>query len=244
MKDAGNGRELAVRKGQAPNQLMALAIEKGNVDLDKLEKLMLLQERWEENQARKAYNVAMANFKADPPEIDKDKQVKFKTDKGTTEYSHATLGNVTDKIGAALSKHGLSASWKTKQEGATVTVTCFISHIQGHSEQTSLTAGLDSSGSKNPIQALGSTISYLERYTVMALTGLASRESDDDGKATQEIEYITEAQISTITDMVNSKNIDLTKFLAYMGVEYIDKILAKDFNKAMTSLRAAKGTVK
>jgi hypothetical protein len=69
---------------------------------------------------------------------------------------------------------------------------------------------------------------------------------DDDGNLGGErsVEYITEAQISTITDMVNSKNIDLTKFLAYMGVEYIDKILKGDFNKAMTSLRAAKGTVK
>lgn len=239
-----NGKALTVRKGQAPSQLMALAIEKGNVDLDKLKGLMELQERWEANQARKAYNEAMANFKADPPEIDKDKQVKFKTDKGTTEYSHATLGNVTDKIGAALSKHGLSASWKTKQEGATVTVTCFISHIQGHSESTSLTAGMDSSGSKNPIQALGSTISYLERYTVMALTGLASREMDDDGKATKEIEYITDQQLSTIVDMINAKGVDETKFQAYMGVDDNCHILKADFNKAMAALRSAKGAGK
>jgi hypothetical protein len=244
MKDAGNGRELAVRKGQAPNQLMALAIEKGNVDLDKLEKLMLLQERWEENQARKAYSVAMTAFKADPPDIGKDKHVKFSTSKGPMEYKHATLGNVTDKINSSLSQHGLSAGWKTKQEGNTVTVTCIISHAMGHSEQTSLTASLDESGGKNIIQALGSTISYLERYTILALTGLATREMDDDGKATQEVEYISDQQISTITDMVNSKNIDLTKFLAYMGVEYIDKIQGKDFNKAMTSLRAAKGGAK
>ena len=41
----------------------------------------------------------------------------------------------------------------------------------------------DDSGGKNPIQSIGSTITYLERYTILALTGLATKEQDDDGKS-------------------------------------------------------------
>jgi hypothetical protein len=243
MKDAGNGRELAVRKGQAPASFMAMALEK-NVTPEQIEKMMDLQFRWEENQARKAYSVAMAAFKADPPDIGKDKHVKFSTSKGPMEYKHATLGNVTDKINSSLSQHGLSAGWKTKQEGNTVTVTCIISHAMGHSEQTSLTASLDESGGKNIIQALGSTISYLERYTILALTGLATREMDTDGKIDTEPEYITDQQKSTIVDLINSKGITDARLLKYMGVESVDQILKTDYNKAVAAIKATPGTVK
>lgn len=216
-----------------PAHLLNIAIEKG-ADLDKLEKLMDLQMRWEQSNARKAYHEAMAQFKANPPEIEKDKKVAY----GNTKYNHASLSNVTAKINSELSKYGLSASWTTTQTDKGVTVTCKISHVLGHSEETSLTAGLDKSGAKNDIQALGSTISYLERYTILALTGLATSEMDDDGQGT--IEYITDKQKSTILDFINAKEIDETKFCEFMGVESVDKILESYYNKAIAALKSAK----
>ncbi len=221
----------------SPAALMIKAME-GGMDLDKLEKFMDLQEKWESNQARKAYTQAMSDFKKNPPEIEKDRHVKFKTSAGQTEYNHASLGNVTAKINAALGEHGLSAAWTTEQTDKGVSVTCKITHVLGHCETTSLTAAHDSSGGKNAIQALGSTISYLERYTILALTGLATHDMDMDGA---DPVYIDEKQLSTILDMVNSKNIDTAKFLVYMEVETFEKILASDFGKAITGLKAAKG---
>jgi hypothetical protein len=225
--------EVAVTQ-TTPAHLLNIAIEKG-ADLDKLEKLMDLQMRWEQNNARKAYHEAMAQFKSNPPEIEKDKKVAY----GNTKYNHASLSNVTAKINSELSKYGLSASWTTTQTDKGVTVTCKISHVLGHSEETSLTAGLDKSGAKNDIQALGSTISYLERYTILALTGLATSEMDDDGQGT--IEYITDKQKSTILDFINAKEIDETKFCKFMGVESVDKILESYYNKAIAALKSAKG---
>lgn len=225
--------QVAIRE-TTPAMLLSMAIDQG-ADLDRLEKLMLLQERWESTNARKAYSQAMAGFKANPPEIEKDRKVAF----GNTKYSHATLGNVTDKINSALSQHGLSAGWTTKQEGKSVTVTCRITHVLGHYEETSLTADLDTSGAKNSIQALGSTITYLERYTVLALTGLATKDQDNDGAGT--VEYISDKQLSTICDLINGKDIDQAKFLKYMGCETLEQIQASDFNKAINSLKAAKG---
>jgi hypothetical protein len=230
-------KEVVMRESM-PLTLLNIAIEKG-ADIEKLEKLMNLHLTWEKEQAKKAYWEAMTAFKANPPEIDKDRNVKYKTDKGITEYNHASLGNVTEKINMELSKHGLSASWITKQEADKVSVTCRIAHISGHFEETSLTAAPDNSGGKNNIQALGSTITYLERYTILALTGLATYE-DDDGKGS-ETAYIDDKQKSTIVDMINSKEIDEAKFLKYMIAESVDKIPASDYEKAMASLRAAKG---
>lgn len=235
--------QVAVINQTTPATLLNIAIEKG-ADLEKLEKLMDLQIRWESNQARKAYHEAMASFKANPPDIEKDKKVSYKTNSGTTAYSHASLGNVTDKINSALSQYGLSAAWITKQDDKGVTVTCRISHILGHSEETSLTAALDTSGGKNTIQALGSTISYLQRYTILALTGLATHDMDDDGQSTEVPTYISDKEKSTIVDLINAKEVNEDKFLEYMKCKSVETIPAIDFQKAITALRTAKGKVK
>ncbi len=161
----------------------AASLMAANSDLDvtKLKELLELQERYEAIQAKKAYSAAMTAFKANPPEIIKDKTVSY----GQTSYNHASLGNVTSCINVALSKHGLSASWLTGQSEGGIQVTCRISHIHGHSESTSLSAPPDDSGKKNKIQQISSTITYLERYTLLALTGLATYEGDDDANAAE-----------------------------------------------------------
>ena len=179
-KRLGETKEVAVQEG--PYAAVMMAMQKGYTP-ELIEKMMGLQERFEANEARKAYHMAMSLFKHRPPDIGKDKSVSYTVPgKGTTSYKHASLANVTNKINSALSEHGLSAAWKTEQNNGNVTVTCTITHKQGHSENTSLTAAPDTTGSKNSIQAIGSTISYLERYTILALTGLATHDMDDDGK--------------------------------------------------------------
>lgn len=225
--------ELIVREKPetTPAMLLNIAIEKG-AELDKLEKLMDLQIKWEANQARKAYTEAMAAFKANPPDIEKDKTVAY----GNTKYNHATLANVTDKINAALSQHGLSASWVTQQADKGITVVCRITHVLGHYEETSLTAPADTSGAKNAIQAIGSTISYLQRYTILALTGLATRDMDNDAQGT--VEYIDDKQLSTIRDLMNDKDIKEDKFCEYMQVESLRAIKKTDFQKAIQSIKA------
>jgi uncharacterized protein YecA (UPF0149 family) len=97
-----------------PMQMLQMAVEQ-NADLDKMQQLMALQERWEANDARKAYMRSMTAFKANPPEILKSKHVKFKTKTGETEYDHAELDQISRTIGGALSEHKLSHAWKIHQ---------------------------------------------------------------------------------------------------------------------------------
>ena len=173
-----------IQKTESPLMAAAELVKaNGNMEVGKLKELLDLQERWEAGQAKKAYVQAMAEFKGKPPEILKDKTVEYQTSKGTTSYKHATLHNVTSCINKALSEHGLTAAWVTSQDNGSVKVTCKITHIMGHSEETCLSAPPDTSGSKNAIQAIGSTVTYLQRYTLLALTGLATADQDDDGKA-------------------------------------------------------------
>lgn len=216
-----------------PQDMIRLAIASGT-DLDKLEKLLVLQERWEANEARKAFNEAMSTFKANAPKIIKDKKVGYEAKGRLVGYKHASLFQVTQKIAAEMSRQGLSASWRVTQNG-TVSVTTRVSHVKGHYEETTLTAPADLSGSKNAIQAIGSTISYLERYGLLAICGLASADMDDDGNSV--VEYITDKELSQITDMVDEYKINEAKFLSYMKIESLAKMPKADYQKAITALQ-------
>lgn len=176
-------QELMPRNDINPMTLVDKALSQ-NADIETLTRLMDLQERWEKGEARKAFVEAMNQFKADPPTIRKNKHVKYENrDKSVTEYDHATLDNICEVIGAALSKVGISFRWQTQQlEGGWISVTCVLTHERGHSEQTTLQGPPDQSGGKNAIQAIGSTTEYLRRYTLLAITGLAVAGMDDDGQ--------------------------------------------------------------
>lgn len=171
---------LVAANNSTPAELLRIAVSQ-NADIDKLAKLMDLQERWEKNEARKAFVVAMNAFKAEPPSILKNKHVHFDTQKGPTDYDHATLDHVCDRVIGSLSKHGISHRWRIEQNGEWIKVTCILTHELGHSEETTLQGVADSSGNKNNIQAIGSTVTYLQRYTLLAACGLAAANTDNDG---------------------------------------------------------------
>jgi hypothetical protein len=161
-----------------PLALMQYAMANGGANLDQLERLMSMQRDYEANEARKAYVDAMAQFKMNPPEIIKDKKVEYVG----TKFNHATLGAVTEAIVAGLARHGFTHRWIPQQDGATITVTCEITHKLGHKESVSMSSGKDDSGKKNQIQQIASAITYLQRYTLLAATGVATKEQgDDDG---------------------------------------------------------------
>lgn len=163
-----------------PVDLLRIAVESG-ADLDRLERLMALQERWESAEALKAYNAAFAAFKNEAVRIIRDKLISAGPLNGKR---YASLASVIDSITPALTAHGLSASWRlTKDEPGWLEVTCVLKHIGGHSEAVSMGGPPDAGGAKNAIQARASTVSYLERYTLKAICGVSESDDDDDGNS-------------------------------------------------------------
>lgn len=165
-----------------PDAMIMYAMAQG-VPIEQLERLYALKQKYDADEARKAYVAAMADFKRNPPRILKQSHVSYKTNSGTTDYYHANLGDVCDAIVKALATHGFSHSWDSSQDGNVISVTCRITHAQGHSESFTLSAAPDQSGGKNAIQAVASTNTYLQRYTLLMATGLAAEDADDDGYA-------------------------------------------------------------
>ena len=217
-----------------PMQMLAQAVQQG-ADLDKLRTLMELKREWESDEARKAFVEAMAAFKADPPEILKRKHVRFQTQKGVTEYDHATLADVCAAAIQGLAKVGISHRWEVKQDGGRVQVTCIMTHKQGHSEIVSLSSGVDDSGGKNAIQAIGSAVTYLQRYTLLAATGLAARDMDDDGKSS-DVAFITDKQAADLQAKIDEVGANKAQFLKFLKVERIEDLPAAKFSAAIRAL--------
>lgn len=166
-----------------PLTLISQAIDQG-LDVEKMAQLMELQERWEKKEAAKAYKRAMSDFQSKKPVLEKSRKVGYASKTGgKVDYNFAPLSEIQSKVDPLLSSVGISYRWIQDNSSDVVSITCVVSHVDGHEESTRLQAAPDVSGKKNSIQAMGSTVSYLKRYTLEAALGLSSHK-DDDAKST------------------------------------------------------------
>jgi len=211
-----------------PMAMLNRALASG-ASMEVMEKLMNLHERWEATQARKAFSEAIAAAKAEIPPI-----VRNATGHNSKKYADfAAIAFIVDPI---LGRHGLSYRFRTTQSDR-INVTCILAHKAGHSEETTLGGPPDGSGNKNAIQAIGSTLTYLQRYSLVQMLGLAAA-ADDDGKAGATGELITQAQADNITDLIESVSADRGKFLTFFKIEAIADLPAKRYSEAITMLNA------
>jgi hypothetical protein len=223
-----------VPAAQTPMTLLNQAVANGNIEL--AEKLMGLHERWEKNQARKEFDEAIAAAKAEIPVITKNREVDFTSAKGRTNYRHEDMAGIARIVDPILGKHGLSYRYRaTSSPNEPISVTCIISHRSGHSEETTLQAGRDESGNKNSIQAVGSTITYLQRYSLKAALGLAAS-NDDDGKHADAGASITADQLKTLETKFAQVGGVSPATLAYFEVAALADLPAKDFDRVLTAV--------
>ncbi len=203
-----------------------------------LERLLALQERWEANQGRKAFDEAMAAAKAEIPVIRKNRTVDFTSSKGRTHYRHEDLAEIAETVNPVLGKYGLSYRFKTKNEpNQPIIVTCIISHEKGYYEETTLSGPRDDSGNKNSLQQVGSTLTYLQRMTLKAALGLAAAEDDDGQKSEASAATITEEQQMQIREMLEATESDEKRFLAMGKLERLSDMRADQFDSAMGILK-------
>lgn len=178
-------KQLPVSAEATHMRLIQMAVEQG-ADIEKLERLMDLQDRYEAKEARKAYFSSFSSFQSEMPEVKKTGRVGYENKDGTyTGYTHATLADIGRAAAPLLKKNGLSYRFKqlAKEDfkDQSITLVCIVSHELGHEESTQMTAFADNSGKKNAIQAVASTLTYMQRYTLTAALGLTFVEEDQDG---------------------------------------------------------------
>lgn len=165
-----------IAKSDDMHPLVAAAIGKdGALSTEILEKVMELQERHEANQAKKEFNAALVKLKNElPTYIEHDKVVDFQGKRGRVHYTHTTLAKAVDAIVPNMQQFGFSHSWIPTNDERMVYVTCRLTHKGGHSEEAKLQSEPDMSGNKSASQGIASTITRLQRYTLLSLMGIAT----------------------------------------------------------------------
>lgn len=180
--------QAAMLAPDASPQDRAMAFLAAGGNAEHLRMVLDMQKEWEEAQGKKAFFDAMARVKANPPKILKDKHVYYEAKNGqsATEYWHASLGNVCNSIIEALSDEGITHRWDSRRDGDRQVVRCTLRHVSGYDKEfVELDGPLDDSGQKNNLQRAQSTRSYLQRYTLLLVTGFAVSDElmpDDDGR--------------------------------------------------------------
>lgn len=221
-----------------PMEMIGRALSSG-ATIEVLEKLMALQERYEKSQGRKAFDEAIAAAKAEIPVISKNRKVDFTSQKGRTNYDYEDLAEIARTIDPILSRHGLSYRHRARQEGKKLFVTCILSHRGGHFEETELSADNDESGNKNSIQAVGSTATFLQRYTLKLALGLAAAK-DDDARKSETPKPISKGELDELIQLADEAEADKARVCSWLKVESFADIPAAHFKKAKAALLAAK----
>lgn len=209
-----------------------------SVDVDKFARLLELREKADASFARKAFNSAVALAKGEIGPIVKDKEVDFTSQKGRTYYRYEGFDTIARAVDPILNANGLSYRFRAAQDGNKVAVTCVLAHRDGYSEETTLSVAEDHSGNKNPIQAIGSAATYLQRYTLKLALGLAAALDDDEQSFSGKSDIIDDAQLQELRQLIISADADLPKFLRYFKVETLDKLPAAKFDSAVRMLKA------
>ena len=218
-----------------PLSLLSSALDRG-VDEQVLSQLIGLHERSRREDARRAFEAALAAAKAELPVIAKTQIANI----GAKHYRHEDLAEIARAVGPVLARHGLAYRFRSNSDGEKVTITCVISHRDGHSEENRLSAGADHSDEKNAIQAIGSTLTYLQRMTLKAALGLAAAD-DDDGKASEAGETITRQQTRELLALIDEVGGEHEALLRFFKIKAFAELPARRFRQALVMLNARKG---
>ena len=232
-------RELIMPAAETPTNaltpmgMLDRAVASG-ASIETLDKLMNLQERWEKNQARKAFDAAVAAAKAELTPVTRNQT-------GYNNKKYADFAAIASAVDPIITRHGLSYRFRSAQTDKTISVTCILSHKDGHFEETTLSGPADTTGNKNAIQAIGSTCSYLQRYSLVQMLGLASA-ADDDGKAGGG-GFITEPQAETIKALINDIGGENASglfkgFCKKFKIEKLPDLPLKEYDNAIAALES------
>lgn len=152
------------------------------VDMDKFERMIDMQERILKRNGEQAFAADFAEMQSELPRIARNGVIEIK-DKNTHRViqstSFAKLEDINDGVRPILKRYGFGVSFSIDQSTSGITVTAKLLHRMGHSEKTSLTLSIDNSGSKNNVQGCGSTISYGKRYTLSAILNISTGDDTD-----------------------------------------------------------------
>lgn len=165
-------------EAQSMMEMVLRAARDPSVDVSKMERLMQMAKDLRAEEAKTAYFGDLAQMQDELPSIQERGEIKI----GNASQKYALWEDINKAIKPIMKQYGFAISFRTGIADNKITVTGVLSHRGGHSEETTIHLPSDTSGSKNAVQAVGSSTSYGKRYTAAALLNITTGGDDDDGE--------------------------------------------------------------
>ena len=232
MEIAGEpARPVAVSDASALVAMIERAARDPAVNIEKMERLYDLHRQSVERHARTEFLAAFSALQSQLPAV-------ARGGRGHNDKKYARFEDVIGAVRPLLVLHGFSLSFRTSQGDGWLRVTGVLGHAAGHVETTDMTLPADTSGSKNAVQAWGSSTSYGKRYVALSLLGMATE--DDDGRSAVQAHsapaMITDDQAEQIKVALERTGGHLPKFCAYWKLRRLGDLPAAKFDAAMASI--------
>ena len=217
------------RESASVLDVIARAAKDPAVNVDKLERLLAIQERLLADQRQQSYKAALARLQAKLPQISKAGVI---TDRdGAVRNRYARIEDIDVAIRPICAEEGFSFSFDSRPVASGISFQCTMHHRDGHSETKELVLPVDQGAGRNTVQSVGSTTSYARRYLLGMHLNLVTRDEDDDGNGGSA--PATPAQIEELKERLASVQGSEDRFLRWLAVGSWDEITVEQYGRAL-----------
>src|SRR5258705_1941510 len=164
-------------------QMIERAARDPSIDIDKLDRLLLMRERENARVAEQTFNAAMAAAQAEMEPI------RFDSSNDQTRSRYASYAALDRTVRPIYTRHGFALSFNTADAALPeqARIVCDVCHAGGHTRRYHIDMPVDGKGARGgdvmtKTHAMGSGASYGMRYLLRMIFNLAI-DYDDDGNA-------------------------------------------------------------
>jgi hypothetical protein len=235
-----NNPQVVSTETQAVLSMIERVVLNPDADMDKLEKMLDMQERILKRNGEQAFAADFAAMQSELPRIARNGQIDIKKDGRLIQSTKfAKLEDINDGVRPVLQKYGFGVSFSIDQNQSGITVTAKLLHRLGHSEKTSLSLPVDTSGSKNNVQGNGSTISYGKRYTLCAILNISTGDDvdgnlQDDSPVTS---VLSDEDLNRLRGALKVANYEEAAFCKSAGIQSLEQLAISRYAGAMAHIQ-------
>ncbi len=212
----------------------------GNVSPETLERLMDLQERWVNNQAKAAYMEAMALVQAEARPVATD------ASNPQTKSRYASYHALDGALRPLYTKHGFSISFNTAETTeSTIMIVAIVGHRSGHVQTFQAPMPNDGKGAKGgdvmtKTHATGAAITYGRRYLLGMIFNISIGE-DTDGNARDKLiegsATISADEFIFIRELIETSGAVEETVLKAVGASSLEILTQKQYREACSRIQ-------
>jgi len=188
------------------------------------------------DEARIMFDADFVVMQGELPEVPKLGRIDHGGGRG---YNYARWEDINDHIKPVLQKYGFGLRFDIITETESLfEIEAILVHRSGYSICTRKKLPIDKSGSKNIVQAYGSTQSYAQRYSAIALLNLTSRNEDTDATDKDVVpSTLTFEQSEQLTQAILASGRTLEWFYKFSQLNKVSDLPPERFDSVLSYMQ-------